>query len=125
MNIIDNINNEEELNKSSNNKDLRDIDDDCVEREIYFILNGSFHGNKIFKNDLTFSVEYREFIKSVQFRLQNYQNKIIEMSKKIKAKKNLFQNMQTNFSTELFRYLRDNIENDQIIETGVLSRGIL
>ena len=59
---------------------VRTIDDDGVEREIYFILNGTFHGNKIFKNDLNFSVEYREFIKSVQFRLQNYQNKIIEIS---------------------------------------------
>ena len=87
-NMVENLNNDEVINKSgNNNKDLRDIDDDCVEREIYFVLNGTFHGNKIFKNDLTFSVEYREFIKSVQFRLQNYQNKIIEMSKKIKAKK--------------------------------------
>ena len=68
---------------------VRTIDDDCVEREIYFILNGTFHENKIFKNDLYFSVEYREFIKSVQFRLQNYQNKIIEISKKMKGKKNM------------------------------------
>ena len=122
-NIIDNINNEEELNKSNNNKDLRDIDDDCVEREIYFILNGTFHGNQVFKNDLTFSVEYREFIKSVQFRLQNYQNKIIEMSKKIKVKKNLFQNMQTNFFGKVLTNINLGIEfskpqSHEIIQTN-------
>ena len=123
-NMIENLNNDEVINKSgNNNKDLRDIDDDCVEREIYFVLNGTFHGNKIFKNDLTFSVEYREFIKSVQFRLQNYQNKIIEMSKKIKAKKNLFQNMQTNFFGKVLTNINLGIEfskpqSHEIIQTN-------
>ena len=89
--IIEDINIEnkeakEDLNKSINNKDLRAIDDDCVEREIYFVVNGTFHGNKIFKNDLNFSVEYRDFIKSCQFTLQNYQNKITELWKQFGEK---------------------------------------
>ena len=134
-NIIEDINNEskdnkdnkeiskEDVNKSQNNKDIRTIDDDCVEREIYFVLNGTFHGNKIFKNDLNFSVEYREFIKSAQFRLQNYQNKIIEMSKKIKGKKNIFQNMQTNFFGKVLTNINLGIEfskpqSHEIIQTN-------
>ena len=134
-NIIEDINNDdkenqenqektkEDGNKSQNNKDLRTIDDDCVEREIYFILNGTFHGNKIFKNDLNFSVEYREFIKSAQFRLQNYQNKIIEMSKKLKGKKNIFQNMQTNFFGKVLTNINLGIEfskpqSHEIIQTN-------
>ena len=131
--IIEDFNNEikeknkedinEELNKSKYNKDLRDINDDCVEREIYFILNGTFHGNRIFKNDLNFSVEYREFIKSVQFRLQNYQNKIIEISKKIKGKKNLFHNMQTDFFGKVLTNINLGIEfskpqSHEIIQTN-------
>ena len=110
LNIDKKENSKENINKNEMNKDLRAIDDDCVEREIYFILNGTFHGNKIFKNDLNFSVEYREFIKSVQFRLQNYQNKIIEMSKKVKGKKNLFQNMQTNFFGKVLTNINLGIE---------------
>ena len=116
-NIIEDFNDEnkeqnikENNNKSEINKDIRAIDDDCVEREIYFVLNGTFHGNKIFKNDLNFSVEYREFIKSVQFRLQNYQNKLIEMSKKLKGKKNVFQNMQTNFFGKVLTNINLGIE---------------
>ena len=35
------------------------------------------------------------------------------------------QNMQTNFSTELFRYLRDNIENDQIIKDLLNEKNII
>ena len=110
--IFEGINNEnkdkEDLDKDQNNKDLREINDECVDREIYFILNGNFHGNKIFKNDLTFSVEYREFIKSMQFRIQNYQTKLIEASKKNKNKK--IQNMQTSFFGKVLTNINLGIE---------------
>ena len=65
-------------NDLENNNDFRLINDNCVEREINFILNGDIHGNKIFKNDLKFSVTYREFIKTIQFRLDNFKNKILD-----------------------------------------------
>ena len=65
-------------NDFENNNDFRLINDNCVEREISFILNGYIHGNKIFKNDLKFSVTYREFIKTIQFRLDNFKNKILD-----------------------------------------------
>ena len=61
-----------------NNNDFRLINDNCVEKEISFILNGDIHGNKIFKNDLKFSVTFREFIKTIQFRLDNFKNKILD-----------------------------------------------
>jgi hypothetical protein len=65
-------------NNIDKNNDFRLINDNCVGREIDFILNGEFHGNTIFKNDLKFSVTYRDFIKTIQFRLDNYKNKILD-----------------------------------------------
>ena len=65
-------------NNIDKNIDFRLINDNCVGREIDFILNGEFHGNTIFKNDLKFSVTYRDFIKTIQFRLDNFKNKILD-----------------------------------------------
>ena len=65
-------------NDINNNDDFRLINDNCVDRDIDFTLNGEFHGNKLFKNDLTFSVSYRDFIKTIQFRLENFKNKIMD-----------------------------------------------
>ena len=53
-------------NYLENNNDFRLINDNCVEREINFILNGDIHGNKIFKSDLKFSVTYREFERHIR-----------------------------------------------------------
>ena len=64
-----------DLKKAENSEIFRKINDDCVDKEINFALNGKIHGCEIFKNDLTFSVGYREFIKSIQFRLLNFYNK--------------------------------------------------
>ena len=64
-----------DLKNAENSEILRKINDDCVDKEINFALNGKIHGNEIFKKDLTFSVGYREFIKSIQFRLLNFYNK--------------------------------------------------
>jgi len=65
-------------NDINNNDDFRLINDNCVDRDIDFTLNGEFHGNKLFKNDLTFSVSYRDFIKTIQFRLENFKNKMMD-----------------------------------------------
>lgn len=65
-------------NDISNNDDFRLINDNCVDRDIDFVLNGEFHGKKIFKNDLTFSVSYRDFIKTIQFRLENFKSKVMD-----------------------------------------------
>ena len=81
--LIDNLNNVFLLqfdlkNNIDKNIDFRLINDNCVGREIDFILNGEIHGNIIFKNDLKFSVTYRDFIKTIQFRLDNFKNKILD-----------------------------------------------
>ena len=65
-----------DLKNTNNSNNFRLINDNCVDREIEFILNGEFHGNKIFTNDLLFSVTYRDFIKSIQFRLDNFKSKV-------------------------------------------------
>ena len=65
-------------NNIDKNNDFRLINDNCVEREVEFILNGEIHGNKIFSNDLKFTVSYRDFIKTIQFRLNNFKNKILD-----------------------------------------------
>ena len=91
----------QEKSNIKNNLDLRKIDDNCVGNEIFFILNGTFHGSKVFQNDLTFSVEYRDFIKSAQFRIQNYRNKIYEAAKISKTKKNILQNQSIFFGKVL------------------------
>ena len=66
------------MNDLNKNNDFRLINDNCVEREISFMLNGEMHGNKIFKNDLKFWVTYREFIKTIQFRLDTFKKKILD-----------------------------------------------
>jgi hypothetical protein len=76
------------------------INDNCVEREVEFRLNGEFHGNKIFMNDLLFTVSYRDFIKSIQFRLNNFKSKILahNYNRKFLENKNYhnFQNLDKN-----------------------------
>ena len=66
-----------DLKNGINNNNFRQINDNCVEREVEFRLNGDFHGNKIFSNDLYFTVTYRDFIKAIQFRLDNFKSKIL------------------------------------------------
>ena len=66
-----------DLKNAINSNNFRLINDNCVDREVEFRLNGDFHGNKIFTNDLLFSVTYRDFIKAIQFRLDNFKSKIL------------------------------------------------
>ena len=77
-------NKEEEDN--NNEQDFRKINDFCVEKEIYFKLNGYYHGKKMFKNDLTFSVGYHDFIKGIQFQIKS----------KLQKNKNISQNNPQN-----------------------------
>ena len=56
---------------------LREINNNCIEREIFFVLNGIMHGVQMFSSELKFSVEQRKFIKSIQFKLESYKNELI------------------------------------------------
>ena len=81
-----------DLKNTINSNNFRLINDSCVEREVEFRLNGEFHGNKIFTNDLLFSVTYRDFIKAIQFRLDNFKSKILahNYSRKYGENKNYY-----------------------------------
>lgn len=84
LGIKDNLNNIFfiEFDISGNEFDsISKINDDCVEKELFFSLNGTFHDSQLFKANLQFSVEYRGFIKSIQFRLQNYKNQMVNKKK--------------------------------------------
>ncbi len=91
---------------------FRKINDDCVENELDFKLNGFFHNKKMFQKDLTFSVGYRDFIKSIQFQIKSKIQKNKNFSQNIFFAKvlnnanlgiefyipNLSENSQTNFN---------------------------
>lgn len=74
-----------EFDLLNNNKDnnynnkfmklLREINH--PDREIFFVLNGTIHGVKMFTSELKFSVEQRKFIKSIQFKLDTYKKDLI------------------------------------------------
>ena len=61
-------------------KIIREINNDSVDRELFFTLNGYIHNTLLFTNDLKFSVETRKFIKSIQFKLDKYKNELIQDS---------------------------------------------
>lgn len=68
-------------NSKDNLKSLREINNENVERELFFLLNGHIHGVPLFSSDLKFSVETRKFIKSIQFRLETYKKELLSMEK--------------------------------------------
>ena len=105
LGVIENLNNifflEFDLTNGNNNNniDLRCLNDECVENEIFFNLNGTIHDTQIFKNDLLFSVEYRKFIKSIQFRLKNFKNSSYDDKRKNwKRKKNYNNHLKDNLT---------------------------
>ena len=84
LGIKENLNNifflEFDLTKEQT-KNLREISNENVERELFFVLNGMIHDVPLFSSDLKFSVETRKFIKSIQFRLETYKNELIQLKK--------------------------------------------
>ena len=84
LGIKENLNNifflEFDLQKKEKLKIIREINNDSVDRELFFTLNGYIHNTLLFTNDLKFSVETRKFIKSIQFKLDKYKNELIQDS---------------------------------------------
>ena len=73
---FDLLNNNKDNNYNSKfMKLLREINH--PDREIFFVLNGTIHGIKMFTSELKFSVEQRKFIKSIQFKLDTYKKDLI------------------------------------------------
>ena len=101
LGIKENLNNifflEFDLQKKDKLKIIRELNNDAVERELFFTLNGYIHNTPIFTNDLKFSVETRKFIKSIQFKLDKYKNEIIQETE-LNNNNNINNNqIQTNF----------------------------
>ena len=92
--------NQENNNAQENQFSFRKINDNCVEKELYFKLNGFFHGKKMFQKDLTFSVGYRDFIKSIQFQIKS----------RLQKNKNLSQNFQNIFFAKVLNNANLGIE---------------
>ena len=92
--------NQENNNTQENQFFFRKINDNCVEKELDFKLNGFFHGKKMFQKDLTFSVEYRDFIKSIQFQIKS----------RLQKNKNLSQNFQNIFFAKVLNNANLGIE---------------
>jgi hypothetical protein len=107
----ENLNNiiflEFEINSNSISKDhlkyFREINNDFVEKEIHFVLNGTIHGKPIFKNELRYSIEARKIIKSMQFRLENYKSEFVEKQKSIERSNPNFEikNSKFNFFSKI------------------------
>ena len=99
LGIKENLNNiffiEFDLQKKEKLKIIREINNDAVDRELFFRLNGYIHNTPLFTNDLKFSVETRKFIKSIQFKLDKYKNELIQDSQ-LNSNNNNNQ-IQTNF----------------------------
>jgi hypothetical protein len=74
---LNNYNKDNNSNNAKFMKLLREINNNCIEREIFFVLNGTMHGVQMFSSELKFSVEQRKFIKSIQFKLESYKNELI------------------------------------------------
>ena len=92
--------NQENNNTQENQFSFRKINDNCVEKELDFKLNGFFHGKKMFQKDLTFSVGYRDFIKSHQFQIKS----------RLQKNKNLSQNFQNIFFAKVLNNANLGIE---------------
>ena len=76
------LNNSNKDNTQANNKQfmklLKEINNNCIDREIFFVLNGTMHGVQMFSSELKFSVEQRKFIKSIQYKLDQYKKDLIQ-----------------------------------------------
>lgn len=94
-----------------NLKNLCEINNSYVEKEIYLSLNvfyffkykGNFHGKQIFKNDVRFRISAKKLIKSIQYRIEEHKSKFIEKQNNIlKSNPNLeIKNSKLNFFTKI------------------------
>ena len=85
--------------------------------------NAKFHRLEQLRNYLVTSDDYMTIVNKLAYSNEKIdKNKLRNLISKTKLSA---QNMQTNFSTELFRYLRDNIENDQIIKDLLNEKNII
>ena len=121
LSIKENLNNifflEIELNNNNSKHFL--INNENVNREIFFNINGRIHDAPLFTSDLKFSVELRKFIKSIQKRLDTYKSEIIQLEKENKFTENHIKNnffskviMSTNLAIEFTKNFNNTNNNN-------------
>ena len=58
--------------------DVRMIDQDMVETNLFMYINGECHGQRVLQHDLRFQINGKKIIKSVQARLVEYKRLVAE-----------------------------------------------
>ena len=101
------------------------LNDSMVEKEVNFSLNGTYHGKKVFQKDIKFSVEFRKFIKSIQFRIINIQ-KIFDKVKNLETKKLFFSKVLTNANLGI-EFQTPKIKDNKILTNfnSIVNMGII
>ncbi len=85
-------------NSKETNKYFKEINNKFVDREISFYLNGIVHQKDLLKNDISFTIDKKKIIKSIQIRIENYKNSYL---KQVKNEKELKFKYRSTFFTPL------------------------
>ena len=85
-------------NSKEKNKYFKEINNKFVDREILFYLNGIVHQKDLLKNDISFTIDKKKIIKSIQIRIENYKNSYL---KQVKNKNELNFKFRSTFFTPL------------------------
>ena len=85
-------------NSKETNKYFKEINNKFVDREISFYLNGVVHQKDLLRNDISFTIDKKKIIKSIQIRMENYKNSYL---KQVKNKKELNFKYRSIFFTPL------------------------
>ena len=85
-------------NSKETNKYFKEINNKFVDREISFYLNGVVHQKDLLRNDISFTIDKKKIIKSIQIRIENYKNSYL---KQVKNEKELKFKYRSTFFTPL------------------------
>ena len=101
-------------NLNEQNINFKEINKQFIKTQIDCVLNGIVHEREILKNDIVFSIDTKKIIKSIEFRIQNYKNQYLKLSKEEKKSfkfRNLFFTTIFKQSNLAFTFSTNNKEN--------------
>ena len=55
---------------------MRMVDQDMVDSNLYFYINGECHGQRVFQHDLRYHLNGKKIIKSIQARLVEFKKHV-------------------------------------------------
>ncbi len=58
--------------------DVRMVDQDMVDSNLYFYINGECHGQRVLQHDLRYTLNGKKIIKSIQARLVEFKQHVGE-----------------------------------------------